>query len=226
LGIRTIGSSDGNKATRKRLAKARRKERDRLRKASKRRAKGVTPRAVYEANSLSRTKPWVQLGISRAKYYRLPPEQRVETSVSPHPSYVRADALVSHDETAPQNRRTRVAKPPAIAFGTPSQISHIGIVDAEGVVGDPDGDRRRKTRFPTAMRLTKEMKAFPLEAGYEPERIASMWEMFRDHNISQRNYSYDWTDTWFNWVNRQTEFDIEEDHRQRAQVWLERRTTA
>ena len=53
-----------------------------------------------------------------------------------------------------------------------------------------------------------------------------MWEMFRDHNISQRNYSYDWTDTWFNWVNRQTEFDIEEDHRQRAQVWLERRTTA
>jgi hypothetical protein len=51
-------------------AKARRKERDRIDKAAKRRAAGALPRAVYEANSLSRTKPWQAMGISRRTFER------------------------------------------------------------------------------------------------------------------------------------------------------------
>jgi hypothetical protein len=65
-----IGSYDTDKVMRKKLAKERRREQDRLSKAEKRRAKGATPRDVYEANSLSRTKPWEAEGISRSTYDR------------------------------------------------------------------------------------------------------------------------------------------------------------
>jgi hypothetical protein len=43
---------------------------DRERKQRERRAKGVTPRAEWEAKSLSRTKPWLALGISRRTWER------------------------------------------------------------------------------------------------------------------------------------------------------------
>jgi hypothetical protein len=58
LKIRAIGCFDADKALRKKLAKARRRERDRLRAAEKRKANGATPRA----NSLSQTKPWEEMG--------------------------------------------------------------------------------------------------------------------------------------------------------------------
>jgi hypothetical protein len=35
-----------------------------------RRAKGIKPRADYDAERKARPKPWLELGISRAKYYR------------------------------------------------------------------------------------------------------------------------------------------------------------
>ena len=47
-----------------------RREKDRQRKQRQRRAKGVTPRAIYEANSLSRTQPWKGLNISRDTWER------------------------------------------------------------------------------------------------------------------------------------------------------------
>jgi hypothetical protein len=43
---------------------------DRERKERERRAKGVTPRAEWEAKSLSRIKPWLALGISRRTWER------------------------------------------------------------------------------------------------------------------------------------------------------------
>jgi hypothetical protein len=52
------------------------KEKDRLYQRERRRSKGVKPRHEYEANSLSATKPWQQLGISRSSWYRRPPSQR------------------------------------------------------------------------------------------------------------------------------------------------------
>jgi hypothetical protein len=78
LGITTIGAFDMNKGARTK----RRKQRDRERKAAKRRAKGMKPRKVYEGQSISRQKPWEAEGISRRTWYRR-----------------RACALVPHDTT-------------------------------------------------------------------------------------------------------------------------------
>jgi hypothetical protein len=64
--ITTIGSYDVGPAMRKKLAKERRRDRDRRSKAEKRKANGATP----HANSLSQTKPWEAEGISRSTYDR------------------------------------------------------------------------------------------------------------------------------------------------------------
>ncbi|KIG47302.1 hypothetical protein PU53_24700, partial [Escherichia coli] len=59
---------------------------DRLRDEERRRAAGQLEREAYEANSLSRQKPWEAMGMSRAKWYRLgkpSPQQNSETSPSP-----------------------------------------------------------------------------------------------------------------------------------------------
>ncbi|MEF5994291.1 hypothetical protein U9Y82_25890 [Escherichia coli] len=48
-------------------AQKRRRERDRLRDEERRRAAGQLEREAYEANSLSRQKPWEAMGMSRAK---------------------------------------------------------------------------------------------------------------------------------------------------------------
>jgi hypothetical protein len=65
LHITTIGAVDVDKAERL----ARRRLRKQLRKQKRRRAAGAKPRADYEANSLTRTKPWVAEGISRRTWY-------------------------------------------------------------------------------------------------------------------------------------------------------------
>jgi hypothetical protein len=64
--ITTIGAIDLTKEQRK----ARRRLRDRLLKEAKRRQAGAKQRSDYEANSLTRTKPWERLGMSRASWYR------------------------------------------------------------------------------------------------------------------------------------------------------------
>jgi len=66
LGIRTIGAVDVPKAEREK----RRAQRKAETKRAKRRAAGSKPRAVYEAESLSRTKPWEAEGISRSTWER------------------------------------------------------------------------------------------------------------------------------------------------------------
>jgi hypothetical protein len=66
LGITTIGAIDQNKAARTK----RRRALDRQRKEKQRRAKGIKPRSDYEKQSISKTKPWLAEGISRASWYR------------------------------------------------------------------------------------------------------------------------------------------------------------
>ena len=66
LGLTTIGAIDFGRAARAK----RRKERDRLRKAKQRRDRGKPTRKQYEEQSISRTKPWLDEGISRASWYR------------------------------------------------------------------------------------------------------------------------------------------------------------
>jgi hypothetical protein len=66
LGITTIGAIDENKAARTK----RRRAADRQRKENGRRSKGIKPRKVYEGQSISKAKPWLTEGISRASWYR------------------------------------------------------------------------------------------------------------------------------------------------------------
>jgi hypothetical protein len=49
--------------------KAAKRERARISRTAKRRAKGIRPRVKYESDSLSRTQPWKAEGISRATWY-------------------------------------------------------------------------------------------------------------------------------------------------------------
>jgi hypothetical protein len=79
LKITTIGSVDVNKAERL----ARRQERKRLREQERRRAAGAKSRAEYEAQSISKAKPWEALGMSRASWYR---HQRQTAETSPCPA--------------------------------------------------------------------------------------------------------------------------------------------
>lgn len=65
LGITTIGAVDCNKQQRADL----RRERKRAYAEARRRASGAKPRAQYEAESLSQTKPWEQMGMSRSTWY-------------------------------------------------------------------------------------------------------------------------------------------------------------
>jgi hypothetical protein len=62
LRLTTIGSVNVGKRARKEM----RKRRDRLAKEAKRRAAGMRPQSA----SLSATKPWRELGMSRATWYR------------------------------------------------------------------------------------------------------------------------------------------------------------
>jgi hypothetical protein len=66
LKLTTIGAIDCNVRQRARL----RDERKRARAIERRRALGAVPRAQYEAESLSRTRPWDAMGISRSTWYR------------------------------------------------------------------------------------------------------------------------------------------------------------
>lgn len=108
----TIGSFDADKGTRNKLAKGRRRERDRVRAAEKRRANGATPRA----KSLSRTKPWEAEGISRSTYDRRRKKAAVQAgaddeSPSPHPSSIdRRRTLVT--EQSPVSKRGAPEAPP------------------------------------------------------------------------------------------------------------------
>ena len=69
LKITRIGCCDVDRAARKRLAKERKRERDRLRAAAKRSAAGAKTRAEYLAGSVERSAPWKALGISRRAFY-------------------------------------------------------------------------------------------------------------------------------------------------------------
>lgn len=79
LGITTIGAYDQSKAERTK----RRKKLERQRKANARLSKGAKARKVYEAQSISRAKPWKAEGISRATWYRRQRETGANRETSP-----------------------------------------------------------------------------------------------------------------------------------------------
>lgn len=93
LGIKTIGACDISKADRKKLAKERKRTRDRVRQEHRRRAAGRSDRKSHAPQSLEQIKPWVADGISRATWYR-----RRETAVSRIDIYTNGDTRVSTAE--------------------------------------------------------------------------------------------------------------------------------
>ncbi len=94
-GITTVGAIDADKRERARLGKMRKRKRQRQSKAAIRRAQGVLPRAEYLAQSLSRKKPWLEAGVSRATWYRRR-DAADETSPSPPNIYEGSDRPVLH----------------------------------------------------------------------------------------------------------------------------------
>jgi hypothetical protein len=86
LGLTTIGSINVSKRDRRNL----RMWHNRLAHERRRRAMGMRPRAEYEANSLSRLKPWEAMNMSRRTWER---RRNSVTQVCPHlsSSQVRTD---------------------------------------------------------------------------------------------------------------------------------------
>ena len=80
LGLTTIGSIDVDKAARKRRRAANQKENS----TAWRRRKGAVPRSVYEASSLSKTKPWEEMGICRRTYERRLKARETQGVASPN----------------------------------------------------------------------------------------------------------------------------------------------
>jgi hypothetical protein len=70
LGLKTIGACDVTPEQRAETAKARKRERDRLRQMKKRIADGRLPREQYVAGSIEASQPWLAEGISRRTWYR------------------------------------------------------------------------------------------------------------------------------------------------------------
>jgi hypothetical protein len=70
LDLTTIGACDVDKAGREEIKKEKNRVREKERGKRKRLAAGCKTRKEYEKNSLSQTKPWEHLGISRSTYYR------------------------------------------------------------------------------------------------------------------------------------------------------------
>jgi hypothetical protein len=114
----------------------------------------------------------------------------------------------------------RLTKPPADAVGTPSKSIRLMRVDGAAVVGNSGSERRLKTRVPTAMRLSRGMKAYALERGFEPDHVGNhMFEVFKLWNLAKRSYSLDWEEVWFRWVDREVNIYNERYDRQRRQRW-------
>ena len=81
LSLKTIGACDVSRHHRDKLAKERKRERDRKRQEAKRRAEGRVDRKSQQAQTKTAIKPWKEMGVSRATYYR----RLRETKVSPTP---------------------------------------------------------------------------------------------------------------------------------------------
>jgi hypothetical protein len=99
LGLTTIGSINVKKRARKEL----RKRRDKLNKERKRLAAGARP----QSQSLSRTQPWRELGVSRAAWYRRNKQRTPSETTSSTPIF-----LSSEDEpVSPEGRQGRPSGP-------------------------------------------------------------------------------------------------------------------
>jgi hypothetical protein len=198
--IRPIDMTDGELV-------ARRRQKDRERKAGKRRLERAA-----KPPPVSHAKPWESEGISRRTWYRRmakPESQKRGTkSVRSILNTITLDGICA-------------TTPPAKAVGTPLKPVWYGVdVDGCAVVGNPG--KRFKTRFPTSMRLSKEARAYALAACFDPAKVDRMFEMFRDCNIGMGSWSRDWDEVWRNWVDREVDIVNEAASKARARDYAMR----
>lgn len=128
LRIKTIGASDMTTVERKRFAKARKQERDRLRRERVRRRSGTQTREEWLASSLSQRKPWEAEGISRRTWER----RRVAG-----PSRIDIDTTDDQPASNPSTTSPNLAAPLA---GSPSLMARIGTGSTSNGTGQCDAD--------------------------------------------------------------------------------------
>lgn len=75
-------------------------------------ANGAKPRTVYEANSLSRTRPWEQEGISRRTWERR--RKKADASASRHLSNIGSVTDLRHNESEPPDHPSRARQAPRL----------------------------------------------------------------------------------------------------------------
>lgn len=164
----------------------------------------------------SQTKPWESEGINRATWYRRKAKSTGKQRATKH---------VPHNTVSFTGDRNSRTTPPANAVGTtyPKSI-RLEVVDGAAGVGNTS--RRFKTRFPTSMRLSKAARTYALESGFEPQKIESMFAIFRLFNVGKRSYSADWDEVWLNWVDREVDIYNEncdrQEKRRRRDQWFDR----
>ena len=122
LAIRTIGAIDMSKRKRTIERKERKREKDRIRKAIKRRNRGVISRQEYLAESLSRVRPWEREGITRRTW-----ERRRDASVSPPLKSLPSEELAT---TSLEHPLTRAQLDAVIDLAV-----EIGVIEEHGSVG-------------------------------------------------------------------------------------------
>lgn len=121
LNLKTFGACDISKEERAKVARERKRERDRGKKAEARKARGCKDRESYEAASLSAVKPWKTFGMSRATWYRQG-KPEVETSPSRIDSLGNGDTLVSSRQKPSFSRNTGGIGPDVDGYPAPSPV--------------------------------------------------------------------------------------------------------
>jgi len=122
LAICTIGAIDMDKRRRTIERKERKREKDRIRDAIKRRNRGATSREEYLAESLTRARPWEREGISRRTW-----ERHRDASCSPPLMSLPSEGLATKGNVQPA--------PPAIGDAVIALAGEIGAIEQARPVG-------------------------------------------------------------------------------------------
>jgi hypothetical protein len=145
LGLTRIGAKDVGKRSRAIL----RKLRDRRAKERKRRVQGAVPRVEYEAQSLSKTQPWLAEKISRRTWERRRNKARTSFDASPSTAvFLRpADRLASAARPEARSRRGRV-----LSFATSVPVAWATATGKNSTTSAVDGPQSNSEKNRVVLR--------------------------------------------------------------------------
>jgi len=131
LGLTRIGAKAVGKRSRTILPKLR----DRRAKERKRRGQGAVPRAEYEAQSLSKTQPWLAEKISRRTWERRRKKARTSFDASPSTAFF----LGGNDRLASAWREARSRRGRVLSFTTSVPTAAVAASGKDFIVSAVDG---------------------------------------------------------------------------------------